>query len=424
VAAYKKGATDEATLIKCLFEERPPDDVRLEAAGLLFDRGRFAEARHVYEARPEPVARFRRSFIDAYVDGKAPEFAAAESDRAESDPGGNPYSVAARRLGWIEGERSGLPSLETLPWELAFVQGLTAAEPDAAVAAFERTVAVGPDTFKAARVELYRAELDRAVAQVGKLAVDEAMFVIEGKLLGKDTIRELLSPEDVERARFWLGHLTLWYAGDEKKATAQLEQAGKSEANGRFAALARRYLAAIDGKGADSEETTGWIPRFLDVIRYYREIALEPNFNLLTERYDFGILLEPEERKKSIAFHRSLRNLEKIKTPLDPFAHYALLYYLRSAQAASWPQQAGGQLAAVHRGKLSSLAIPAPLRPIRDYYLFRAAVDPLDRSQVTVLTQDERTRYQGALEKLDVEKLPAGFKQRVQRLKEKLSVKE
>jgi len=419
VDAYKKGAADEATLIKCLFEERPPDDVRLEAAGLLFDRGRFAEARHVYEARPEPAARFRRSFIDVYVNGKAPEFAGSKSD-----PEGDPYAVAARRLGWIEGERGPLPSLETLPWELAFAQGLTAADPDAAVAAFERAVAVGPETFKAARVELYRAELDRAVALVGKLAVDEAMFLIEGKLLGQDAIRELLSPEDVERARFWLGHLTLWYTGDEKKATAQLRQAGESEAGGRFAALARRYLAAIDGKGADSEETTGWIPRFLDVIRYYREIALEPNFNLLTERYDFGILLEPEERKKSIAFHRSLRNLEKIDKPLDPFAHFSLLYYLRSAQSASWPDQAGGQLAAVHRGKLRALAIPAPLRPIRDYYLFRAAVDPLDRSQVTVLSQAERTRYQAELDKLDVEKLPAGFKQRVQRLKEKLSVKE
>ena len=133
----------------------------------------------------------------------------------------------------------------------------------------------------------------------------------------------------------------------------------------------RGYLGALrlSPEGLAIEPGSSWQDDFLSVFRHYREISENPNYNLLTERYDFNVHLPAEEREKSVEFHKSLRSLEEASTFADGFAHHSLLYYLRNAQKIAWPLQEGGNKALEHRQRLEGLSLSESLNRLRAFYL-------------------------------------------------------
>ena len=246
---------------------------------------------------------------------------------------------------------------------------------------------------------------------------------------------QALGEEGQALALFWLGHIQLWYQGENETGLETLRRAATS--GGRSAQWARLYMEGVplpgaadagaassteaDAQATHADDASDWVIAFLNVFRYLRVIDGGPNFNLLTERYDFDVYLTAEERKESIAFHRALRILEEIEEPVDPVAHYALLYYLRSAQRLSWPLQPGGGKALEHRNRFLAVNAPDTLEPLRRYYLVRAAVGPLAGTEISVMSSSERKGYLDQLEAIGKGTLPEAFVTRVQDFKNKLS---
>ena len=159
----------------------------------------------------------------------------------------------------------------------------------------------------------------------------------------------------------------------------------------------------------------------LPVFGYYKEIAEHPNYNLLTERYDFDVYLPEADRQKSIAFHRALRNLERFTEPADPFVHHVLLYYLRNAQRVSWPTQEGGNKAGEHLSHLSALPAPDNVTPLRDFYISLGDIGPLDAGQIAVLPSSFREEQTQRLHSLKTRALPSHFQKAATELENKLS---
>ncbi|MEE8142410.1 MAG: hypothetical protein V3T77_04865, partial [Planctomycetota bacterium] len=433
VVAFEEQGGDGTELLRCLKEERPSPEVIEKAADLFFDRGLFAESRQLYASSPQLWDRFRSFFVQVYVEGSSEPVFSVDENQLDQ-----PYAIAAVRLGWTPGTPASFPADVSLPWELEFVRGITASDPHTTVDGLlscieKKTRASGGhevQEFAPARERLLPAYLELALLKVRLHEVEEALSILREKLFADADLAQRLSAQDRARARFWYAHLLLWYQGDEAGAVASLKRgaalAGAGDA-GRWCQLYLRSFGEDSGELGESAGGTSWEEVFLSVHRDYKEISEHPNYNLLTEKYDFSVYLPAEERKKSLVFHRSLRALEKFEDPVDPFAHYAVLYYLRNAQRISWPAQKGGLKAAQHRNRLVSLLLPEPesmagsLHALREYYLISGEVGPMDSAQIAVLPPEQRQASLERLQALEKKPLPVALKESARSLKSKLS---
>ncbi|MFQ5655787.1 MAG: hypothetical protein ACE5GW_13790, partial [Planctomycetota bacterium] len=422
--AFERSGGDPAALLACLEGERPPTEVLLAGADLFFDRGLFEEARRIYHLRRELRSRFRELFIEVYIEGRRdPRLPIEEWERS------GPYGIAATRLGWAEGEaRAFGPGVE-LPWELEFVRGATAADAAGAAAGFEdaieskRTASAGLEQmeFTPAHVGLARASLALAANRIGDLQIPEAATLLGDRIIGEDDLWRFLDAEERARALFWHGHIRLWYRGDEAGAIEALAR-GAAAGGGDLAGWCRLYLAGLD-RGVDAGEeppVEGWEPAFLELFRFHREIAREPNYNLLTERSDLNAYLSADERRRSGELHEALRALEEVSSPADPLAHLVVLYSLRNAQHVSWPAQEGGRKALEHRAQLLALPAPAAVAPLLAYHQLAGEVSPLDRSQLVVLPEHEREALLERIRGFEGKELPASFQEKLKSLERRL----
>ena len=338
-----------------------------------------------------------------------------------------------------------------LPWELEFVRGVTTDDQFRQVEAFqlslarqERAAKGFGQEFTPARKRLARAWLAVGEKRLSKLEVAEAERVLAEEVLATRSVWDHLQEDERAWAHFLLGHIALWYRGDVDVASASLEQA-RTTGSGSLAAWSGEYLAAIrleeltpEGEGAEEKplrpanpapasfaggSPQAWFSAFVEVYRYRQDIAENPNYNILTERYDFDVYLPQGERKKSRAFHKALRALEAIESPFDPFAHQAVIYHLRNAQRIAWPNQEGGTKAPTVRGRLEALPVSSDLVVLREYYLLLGDLGPLEAPQLAVLPREEIADLAARIDRVEKDQgLPPALVNKVKELKEKLQI--
>lgn len=443
--AFAASGDDPESLIACLNGERPPLEVRERAAELLYHRGHFEAARNLYAEFDDPRSKFRAALVATAVLGESSPVLTFTAEQATS-----PYAQGAVRLGFADGETKPFDLGESLPWDLEFVVGWTSPDPNVATSALRRSIekrAVASGGHSVATFEPAWQALAEATFERGMLALTngrglEAQSTLGTELLKDGELWSRLPNEGRVATHFWLGHIALWYHGDDRAARASWTEAITADsvasatgsdrnASRGLVAASRAYLAATrapelgepvsPSDGTDLGPDAGWIGRFLDVYRYYREISEGPNFNLLTERYDFEAYLTPNEREKSVAFHKALRALEADEAPTDPLAHHALLYYLRSAQKLSWPAQEGGRKAERHRQRLVSLSTEGAAEPVRAFYVAFGELDPLDSTQISVLPAAFKDEQTERLNELTKQKLPEPLEKSVEALRQKLT---
>jgi hypothetical protein len=280
------------------------------------------------------------------------------------------------------------------------VRGSLAGEPRAAVEALELSIEKKKvaalvkeiEPFAPASDALAAAKLRLIIAQL--LEGDPARVREDLRTTFFDSPRnyERLSPRDRARACFFHGHAMLWTWGDEEKAAQAFAQGVKEGESGDYALACRHYQQALAGSatpGPSGSSAPGWEGSFIVAYRHYRHVRASPNYNILTEKYDFGSPLYPEERKVSLELHQAIKRLESTADVPDPFAHHALLYFLRSAQLLSWPREEGGLKAREHEQKLLSLKLGREAAVLRDFYLLEGAVVPLETAQLALLPYKE-----------------------------------
>lgn len=416
-------SSDPKPLLDCLRKGRPSEEIRREAADLLFDRGLFAEARKLHgEGLGDLKSRFRASFVDTFVLKKSiPLMELEEKERS------TPYGIAALLLGWAGLRKVQFPDTATLPWELEFVRAETDRDPRTRVAAYKASIAEKTaacrgfeiNEFAPALDGLARAKLDLAVSLLRKLRIAESQALLESDLIGNPKLWARLSPAAQARSLFWHGHLLLWYRGETAAASGAFARAARLE--GDAASHSRLYLDALAKEPlatAKEAPQSGWVSAFLRVYRHYREITQSPNYNLLTERHDQSVYLPPHDRETSLELHRHLRELESL-APIDSFAHYALLHAVRNAQRIAWPNQDAEGRALEHRKKFLALDVAEGLQPLKQFYLLLGDLGPHTLSQRTALSRSERKKRVQRAEAVAKMPLPEALRAAAQRLRKK-----
>jgi len=362
----------------------------------------------------------------------------------EEDLQADPYRRWAVALGWAgkpprdEKEKAPPPPHPEDPWDVEFLRATLAASPAEAIAGFtasiekKRAAAAGKEAspFLPAVRGLAGAQLSKALVTLAAGRPTAARDELQAAFFENPESYARLGMEDRARASFYFGHVILWCTGDEESAAGYFRHAADTAPGAAHAALCQLYLDALGGppEGSGSEPPAAaaggpWEAAFITAFRYYRLVRRMPNSNILTESYDFGSLLYPEERKASLELHRTLKDLEARTDVPDPFAHHALLFYLRSAQLVSWPGQGGGAKAREHREKLLGLALEGDAALLRDFYLLEGEVGPMEGSQVSLLPVDDAGKLYRRTGELLRAVLPAPVKARLKEVEKKLSQK-
>ncbi len=422
LTAYRRGEIGPEALLGCVGSERPSDAVLRAAADLLFDRGRFAEAAALYDGRVDAKGRFRRAFAAAFALDEPVEAMPAEALR--DAPG---YAAAAAALGWtIGGARVAWPD-ETSTWEVTFARARDERDPVAATSLLLRAEAqraeaaapVPPPPF--APFEQLRADA-RFREIVASVPVDAAAAAarMRTQLVSLDELWQALVPAQRAEALFWIGHAAELYDGDTAAARASLRRA--AEGVGRAVPWARAYLAALgDDVGADVRDAS-WPALFAAVLGEFRHVRDNPNYDLLADPGRRDTALDSATLARARALATRIERLAAAE-PLDPFAHHALLYGIRAAQAATWPQEYDGTAAARSRQALESLPIADSLRSHRRFYLASADIEPLTLAQIVVLPREELRERIGELERLGQDSLlPEPLRTRASDLARRLSL--
>ncbi len=323
-----------------------------------------------------------------------------------------------------------IPPYNALPWELDFARAMLTEKAEDKIEALllsmqKKTSLAGEfelQAFDPAKRALHQAYLSQALEQISHSNYAACIQILESKLFADGSALSSIEPSQLAKAYFWLGHSYLWSAKDEIKALKNFELGSKLEGTD-FAAHCTSYENCI--KNITTKPTgknkRQWIDSYLKLYPYYRAISQGSNYNLLTESYDFDVYLSNDERTASIELHKSLKEFETQKAPLDPFAQYSMLFHLRNAQKISWPQQKGGLKAATYRNQLVGLALPQPASSMREAYLLLAELSPLDPSQLSILSQNKLTEYQNRLAKVQKAKFAPQLKKELKQLREKMS---
>ncbi|MBI4583546.1 MAG: serine/threonine protein kinase [Planctomycetes bacterium] len=426
--AYTKDLSGQERLIRCLGEIHAKDEVRRAAAGVFFDQGFFAEALPLYRKLGDLPSRFRAAFLSQFLE-------AAEGTRftpRAEDPPGDPFYRAAVAMGWVEG-KSGEPPLDPSgTWDVDFARGYLASDPRIAIEALTLSIQKKASAalvkeiqpFAPAFERLATAQLDLAVYYLAAANPLEARDHLRRQFFTAGGQYELLSENDRARCCFFYGHALVWYSGDEAEAIKYFQQ-GMAFKGHEYATLCRKYLeglgAEAGGDGGDAAGESSWGWNFLTAVKYYYQVRNSPNYNILTEMYDFRLF--PEERNKSLDLHRAIRRLESSTEIRDPFAQNALLFYLRHAQLLSWPGQEGGRRAREHRERLLGFKLGQELQALRDFFLLEGEVGSLETAQIAILPGMEAGAYlKKANELLSKPSLPESFKERLKRLQRKLQL--
>ncbi len=422
---YLADASVRVRLVSCLADRRVPADLRRQGADLFFDQGYFAAALALYRDLADLKSRFRTAFLRHFVESAADvELAVRDGDLPTS-----PYMQAAVALGWVPGRTGAPPVGSGNTWDVDFVRGHLAADPEPAIEAFELAIA----KKRQAAADRAVTEFEPALDGLAAAYLDHAAVLLErgSPLRARETLEDAFfaTQEHIERlgddarsfCHFLRGHMTLWYAGGDEAAAASLRQGLESGAGG-YALLCRRYLevlGAVEERASGPRMTfSGFWGAFLTATKHYRGVRRAASAGILTEIYDFGVAIDAEERAASVELHEAVRNLETSRVIADPFARLALLFYLRNAQRLSWPGQEGGERATEHRRELLDLGLREDERAIRDLYLLEAQIRPLEPAQIAALRRDEVTRLGETLTRVEGSRLPAGFGPRVAALRE------
>ncbi len=431
--AYRRDLSGLDRLMESLRRPRTPDTIRLEAADTLFDQGLFVEARELYAGLRPSRARYRETLIARHVDGET----SAPFQREEGDAEDDPHVRAAAALGWTRGAAAGVPSGQSVTWDVDFARGITSGDPPAAVAALRESIrkktaaAVVRELhpFEAAHDGLAAAQLDMAAHELARAAPIEARDRLARELFGEGGAFDRLSAGDRSRAFFLRGHTLLWYAVDENAAREALERGAAIESGGSFATLCAVYLSRARLATADAgvvRERRGdslpesWERDFLDAYGHHVTVRDTPNFNILAERAASAAFLFPEERTASADVHDVLERLESAQATPDPFAHRAVLHFLRNAQRLSWPRQEGGRRAAEHRERFLALELSEPAATLREALLLESEIAPLDTAQIAVLPRERLNDYRRRLNGLLAGDLPEALRTRIEELARRL----
>lgn len=432
--AYRGDLSGLDRLTSCLAEKHARDDVRRAAAVVFFDQGLFDEALALYRRLDDLPSRFRAALIARFLkpDGKF-SFAVRAGD-----PPGDPFYRAAVALGWVEGKQGEPPLDPSGTWDVDFARGFLAADPRVAIEALNLSIQKKSAAAVVKEIQPFAPALERlALAQLnlgGHLLKSGQPIAtrdhIAQNFFATAEFYERLPKNDQARCAFYHGHALLWYSGDEDGAVKSFQQ-GQALEGEEYAALCQEYLEAIapaPGGGAPAISSAGgggsaWEGNFLTALKYYLQVRNTPNTNILTEKYDFGSRLYPEERKRSVELHAAIRQLETAAEVRDPFAQNALLFYLRNAQRLSWPAQEGGRKGREHRERLLSAEMGPGLAPLRDFYLLEGEIGPLESAQLTVLPVKEVSAHlKKVSELLSRPELPEAFKARLKGLQRKLQL--
>jgi hypothetical protein len=422
---YRRELADLEGLRNCLGGGHVAAATRRQAADTFFDQGLFEEALELYAGLDDLKSRFRTAFLRRFVEkDESVDFRLGDGDLPEAA-----YVQAAQALGWIEGEAQP-PSDPTGPWELDFVRGLLAADPGSAVESLALSISkkgaaaavreIAP--FTPARTALARAHLDRASFLLSMGQSQETLAHLRQTFLDGSLLQELEQPE---KARFqWLyGHLHLWYLADPAGAEGSFRE-GMAQGGLEYAVLCRLYLEGMGAAGVPPSpllypQLPPWHGDFVRLFRYYRQVLESRNFGMLTQSKEFGNLRAAEQRA-NLDLHKLMASLEQSKSIGDPFAHHAVLLFLRQAQNLSWPGQPGGRNAAEHRERLRGLRLDPQTSRLRDFYILQAEVAPLEPSQVAVMAEQSLEAYQMAIDDLLDSAIGGPFKKRLTALKDRL----